>query len=79
MSSTMITSSSWYELGLGLWGLGLAKNTRRKAGEEHAGTQCPLRGERAARTRNAEGCTLWKAKDPVRRKNKNRDRLHFLV
>jgi len=26
----MITSS-WYELGLGLWGLGLAKNTRRKA------------------------------------------------
>jgi|MTBAKSStandDraft_2_1061841.scaffolds.fasta_scaffold13418_3 hypothetical protein len=54
MSSTMITSSSWYELGLGLWGLGLAKNTRRKAGEEHAGTQCPLRGERAARTRNAE-------------------------
>ena len=33
---------------------------RRKAGEEHARTQCPLRGERTAWIINAEGCTLGK-------------------
>jgi len=32
----------------------------RKAGKEHARTQCPLRGERAAWIKNAEGCTLEK-------------------
>ncbi len=32
----------------------------RRAGKNHARTQGPLRGERAAWTTNAEGCTLGK-------------------
>ncbi|RLL89280.1 hypothetical protein BG32_02285 [Mesotoga sp. HF07.pep.5.2.highcov] len=32
----------------------------RRAGKDHARSQCPLRGERAAWIRNAEGCTLEK-------------------
>jgi len=38
----------------------------RKAGEEHARSQCPLRGERAAWIRNADRCTLGKASQEVR-------------
>jgi len=34
--------------------------TGRKAGEDHARSQCPLRGERAAWIRNADRCKLEK-------------------